>query len=314
MRKETPNQRISLSQEKLTAHTFITGSTGSGKSNTIYTLLDKLCLSDGRDTRFLVVEPAKGEYKDVLGGYSGVSVYGTNPRKSDLLRLNPFSFPDDIQVFEHIDRLVEIFNACWPMYAAMPAVLKDAIEAAYVECGWSLAQSVCTPLRFPTFSTVMKKVKEVISKDYSADTKGDYVGALVTRLKSLTNGINGQIFCAEDEIANGKLFDENVIIDLSRVGSMALSPIGHKVYLWGLTLAVSGLSGKLSFLLAQYGCGGRTRTYDLRVMSPTSYQLLYSAIFVVPVTGLEPVRYCYRGILSPLRLPIPPHRQITSKS
>ncbi len=30
---------------------------------------------------------------------------------------------------------------------------------------------------------------------------------------------------------------------------------------------------------AFYGCGGRTRTYDLRVMSPTSFQLLYSAIF-----------------------------------
>ena len=28
-----------------------------------------------------------------------------------------------------------------------------------------------------------------------------------------------------------------------------------------------------------HGCGGRTRTYDLRVMSPTSYQLLYSAIW-----------------------------------
>ena len=28
-----------------------------------------------------------------------------------------------------------------------------------------------------------------------------------------------------------------------------------------------------------FGCGGRTRTYDLRVMSPTSCQLLYSAIF-----------------------------------
>ena len=27
-----------------------------------------------------------------------------------------------------------------------------------------------------------------------------------------------------------------------------------------------------------FGCGGRTRTYDLRVMSPTSFQLLYSAI------------------------------------
>ncbi len=44
-------------------------------------------------------------------------------------------------------------------------------------------------------------------------------------------------------------------------------------------------------------------------MSPTSYQLLYSAIFnctavpVVPVTGLEPVRHCCREILSLLCLP-----------
>ena len=31
---------------------------------------------------------------------------------------------------------------------------------------------------------------------------------------------------------------------------------------------------------------------------------------LVPVTGLEPVRCCHRGILSPLRLPIPPHRHM----
>ena len=31
-------------------------------------------------------------------------------------------------------------------------------------------------------------------------------------------------------------------------------------------------------------------------------------LYLVPVTGLEPVRCCHRGILSPLRLPIPPHR------
>ena len=30
---------------------------------------------------------------------------------------------------------------------------------------------------------------------------------------------------------------------------------------------------------------------------------------MVPMTGLEPVRYRYRGILSPLCLPIPPHRR-----
>ena len=33
---------------------------------------------------------------------------------------------------------------------------------------------------------------------------------------------------------------------------------------------------------AVYGCGGRTRTYGLRVMSPTSCQLLHAAIFNLP--------------------------------
>ena len=32
--------------------------------------------------------------------------------------------------------------------------------------------------------------------------------------------------------------------------------------------------------------------------------------FLVPLTGLEPVRSLDRGILSPLRLPIPPHERI----
>ena len=31
-------------------------------------------------------------------------------------------------------------------------------------------------------------------------------------------------------------------------------------------------------------------------------------LVMVPMTGLEPVRLLHRGILSPLRLPIPPHR------
>ena len=31
---------------------------------------------------------------------------------------------------------------------------------------------------------------------------------------------------------------------------------------------------------------------------------------LVLVTGIEPVRCCHRGILSPLRLPIPPHQRL----
>ena len=40
-------------------------------------------------------------------------------------------------------------------------------------------------------------------------------------------------------------------------------------------------------LLLLFGCGGRTRTCDLRVMSPTSFQLLYPAICCFPLRKLQ---------------------------
>lgn len=215
---ENEATRVELNVNDLTMHTFVTGATGSGKSNAIYTLVRSLL---DKKVKFLVVEPAKGEYKDVFGGREDVQVYGTNYKKMQLLHLNPFSFPEDVHVLEHIDRLIEIFNACWPMYAAMPAVLKDAIEQAYRKVGWDLTTSDCYPLVFPTFENVLEELAEIINKSaFSSDTKGDYTGALITRVKSLTNGINGQILCSGAEISNEELFDRNVIVDLSRVGSV----------------------------------------------------------------------------------------------
>ncbi|MBO5123767.1 MAG: DUF87 domain-containing protein [Spirochaetaceae bacterium] len=226
------NRLVKLSRDSLTSHTFVTGSTGSGKSNTIYRLLEGLGQKDvgleQKDVSFLVVEPAKGEYKEVLGGLPGVSVYGTNPGLTPLLRINPFSFPHgkeepskNIHILEHLDRLIEIFNVCWPMYAAMPAVLKEAVEKSYEDCGWNLTEST-NPYGdnlYPTFADVTRNIRTIIdSSEYDAENKGAYKGALVTRLKSLTNGINGLIFTTE-EISAQELFDRKVIVDLSRVGS-----------------------------------------------------------------------------------------------
>lgn len=211
------NTRVNLNLESLSMHTFITGSTGSGKSNTVYQMLFELLK---KNVHFLVIEPAKGEYKNIFGQLSNVSVYGTNPKKTSLLKINPFSFPDDIHILEHLDRLIEIFNACWPMYAAMPAILKEAFERAYVAVGWDLVSSENKNGRkFPNFADVLEQIEVVINESkYSADSKGDYAGALLTRVRSLTIGLNGLIFCSDD-IANEDLFDKSVIVDLSRVGS-----------------------------------------------------------------------------------------------
>lgn len=212
---------VNLDLQSLSMHTFVTGSTGAGKSNTVYQILSQLHALTAKKVKFLVIEPAKGEYKNIFGNDRDVKVYGTNPALSELLRINPFSFPKEIHIYEHLDRLVEIFNVCWPMYAAMPAVLKDAIERSYVRAGWDLRSSSnkYSDRLFPCFADVLEEIDAVMEQSqYSGDNKSNYKGALSTRLRSLSNGINGMVFTS-NEISAAELFDENVIVDLSRVGS-----------------------------------------------------------------------------------------------
>ncbi|MFA9414602.1 helicase HerA domain-containing protein [Streptococcus sp. E29BA] len=207
---------VPLGLNSLASHTLITGSTGTGKSNTIYTILEN---SRRQGIKFLVIEPAKGEYKQVFGNDDDVFVYGTNPTISPLLQINPFAFPEGIHILEHLDRLIELFNVCWPMYAAMPAVLKNAVEQAYQDCGWNLLTSVNQYRIYPTFDDIIRNIKTIInSSEYDNESKGAYKGALLTRLTSLTTGLNGLIF-TDKGLSDQALFDENVIVDLSRVGS-----------------------------------------------------------------------------------------------
>lgn len=209
---------VELDNKSLNMHTFITGSTGSGKSNTVYQMLSEL-RQDG--IPFLVVEPAKGEYKDVFGSLPDVNVFSTNPQVAELVHLNPFKFPESIHVLEHVDGLVEIFSACWPMYDAMPAFFKDAILKSYESVGWDLGSSTFEGevVEYPDFQTLAEQLDQLIEESgYASDIKSNYKGALITRVKSLTVGLNKFIF-TEEQTPYSRLFDENCILDISRVKS-----------------------------------------------------------------------------------------------
>ena len=55
-------------------------------------------------------------------------------------------------------------------------------------------------------------------------------------------------------------------------------------------------------------------TRKMRVLPPAAPKIiprsLSGVLFLVPMAGVEPARYCYQRILSPSRLPIPSHRLI----
>lgn len=213
--------RVKLDLNSLTSHCFITGSTGSGKSNTIYKIIEELC-SRKNNIKFLAIEPAKGEYKNEFYKMPGIQIFTTNPRFCSMLSINPFEFNEKVHILEHLDRLIEIFSACWPLYAAMPALLKASFEQAYIVHGWDLEHSIYFDKgngKYPNFRDIVDILPKLLDEsEFSAETKGDYIGSLVTRVQSLTNGLIGQIFNGypiEDRV----IFDNNTIIDISRIGS-----------------------------------------------------------------------------------------------
>lgn len=183
------NNRVELNLETLTSYCFITGSTGSDKSNTTSKLIHELT---------------------------------SNPKYYSMLCINPFEFDEEIHVLEHLGRLIEIFSDCWSLYAAMPAVLKSSFERAYIMNGWDLNHSTYQDMgngKFPCFKDIVGILPVILNEsEFSAETKGNYIGSLVTRVESLTNGLVGQIFNGIP-IADDVLFNENTVVDLSHIGS-----------------------------------------------------------------------------------------------
>ena len=213
--------RVPMDVDLLASHCFITGSSGSGKSYATYQLLDNLLK---REVHMMVIEPAKGEYKQVFGGLKGIRIFNTDPNVYKMLRINPFQFPENLHVLTHIEKLIQIFNASWALYAAMPAILKEAVVKAYTKCGWDVMNSVwiegISDHKYPVFQDVLDILPIIINQsDYSADSKGDYKGALLTRVQSMTSGITGLLFERSEGITDSILFDSNVIVDLSDIGS-----------------------------------------------------------------------------------------------
>jgi len=99
-----------VGRDQLTRHAFVTGVTGSGKTNTIFQLVTQAAAAD---IPFLVIEPTKTEYRslletDVMG--EALSVFTLGNELVAPFRLNPFEFPAGIPVGVHLDLLRSVFN------------------------------------------------------------------------------------------------------------------------------------------------------------------------------------------------------------
>ncbi len=194
----TPFSSFCLSPNALSRHAFICGMTGSGKTNTLFRIME------GFNIPFLVIEPVKGEYRALKALYPDLQMWTMRVEDSQntavkMMRINPFWFPEGGSLAFHIDSLRTIISASFELTAAMPNILEQCLYNIYVKSGWDLVTNrniywgkVSAEYLYPTFTDLCNEVEYYLNhSDFSQETMGDYKGALLSRLKSFVFGYKG---------------------------------------------------------------------------------------------------------------------------
>ena len=220
--------------DSLARHTLLSGINGSGKTNTVFAILNSL----QEKIPFLVIEPAKTEYVDWAIEYNKnhpqhpIDIYipgckqyrnGFTPKQ---LKLNPFELvwldkEQEPNVLSHIDRLKSTFAAAFPMYDILPVLMEDLIYTIYQSkstdwLGQEPRFGVTLP---PTLNSMRVYVDKVISnRQYEERIERNMKACLNTRIDSLMRGWKGMMLNTLHSTPWMDLFERPCLINLSYVG------------------------------------------------------------------------------------------------
>ncbi|GHV37606.1 hypothetical protein FACS1894187_14780 [Synergistales bacterium] len=218
-------------------HAFVCGVTGSGKTNTCISLLRNL------DLPFMVVEPAKTEYRQMLNFMSDLHVFTLGSEMVSPFRINPFEFSPGSELLTHIDSIKAVFNAAFPMYASMPYILEEAIIEIYRDKGWDLATSTNRYLKdlhseeffdyMPTLQDLFDKIEPIVKrKAYAQEQTMNIQAALLARLSSLLTGSKGLMLNTRRSTPIAELLNKRVVLELKNIGDD-----DEKCFMMGLILS-----------------------------------------------------------------------------
>lgn len=230
---------VYLPIDTLSRHALVCGINGSGKTNTVLSVLDGF-MQNKRP--FLVIEPAKTEYVDWAIDYNktvsdpkrkikifmpGCERYAKKKFTPSKLRLNPFEVIDlggnELRVQSHIDRLKSTFAAAFPMQDILPVVMERLLYDLYTDKSENMCKEDYEKNGYPTLSDA--KRPEFLSGimmaiGYAQENTSNIKAALKTRLHSLTLGWKGQMLNNPHmmDMSWKDLFESPCIINLSYAG------------------------------------------------------------------------------------------------
>ncbi|TYK46178.1 ATP-binding protein [Actinomadura decatromicini] len=218
---------LSLPLAGLNRHTFVCGATGAGKSQTVRSLLAE---ASRAGLPWLVVEPAKAEYRLMAGRLPDAEVVTIRPGDTEAIAaginpLEPAAGPDGrpFPLQTHADLVRALFLAAFDADEPFPQVLSAALTRCYERLGWDLAlgepaRPGAEP-RYPTLADLQDAAERVVDEiGYGQEITDNVRGFVRVRLSSLRLGTTGRFFEGGHPIDFDALLARNVVLEIEDVG------------------------------------------------------------------------------------------------
>ncbi|MEU4572123.1 ATP-binding protein [Nonomuraea sp. NPDC023979] len=209
----------------LNRHAFVTGATGSGKSQTVRHLLEQLSHAG---IPWLAIEAAKSEYAAMAGRVESigpVTVINPSAPGGVPFSINPLEPEPGYPVQAHIDMVRALFMAAFDAEEPFPQIMSLALQRVYEATGWDVVTGGAVPgskvpPSVPTLEQLQQHAMDVIKEiGYGREVQADVEGFISLRLRSLRVGSAGRFFEGGHPADIGGLMRRNVVLAIEDVAN-----------------------------------------------------------------------------------------------
>ena len=185
LKSSSHGDTIGISLNDLTKHMLIVGTPGSGKTTFSVSLLDRLW----KDHRipFLVIEPAKNEYRALVQSIPDLQVFTPGKNFISPFVFNPFVPPKNVKLETYKSTLKTAFAAAVSMSTPLDKIFEEAVNNCYSDFRWLDTYTSDDKGRIFNITDFIKCFEETFEAiGYTGDAKNIGRAGLV-RLQSLVN-------------------------------------------------------------------------------------------------------------------------------
>jgi len=185
LKSSSHGDTIGISLRDLTKHMLIVGTPGSGKTTFSVSLLDRLWKN--HQIPFLVIEPAKNEYRALVQSIPDLQVFTPGKNFISPFVYNPFMPPKNVKLETYKSTLKTAFAAAVSMSTPLDKIFEEAVNNCYSDFRWLDTYTSDNKGQTFNISDFIKCFEETFEAiGYTGDAKNIGRAGLV-RLQSLVN-------------------------------------------------------------------------------------------------------------------------------